>query len=346
MISWQMASKGLDLYNQNWRRRGQIVTVFMMTYRRPKYLSEAICSVLAQTYKNFYLIVLDNLSKDETEEVVNNVADDRVIYLEHNGELTGSNFIYAFDIVKTQYLVVLHDDDILMPTYLEEVLGQITNNEGIAALSVVNNTIDGEGKLMREGSQFEGIKRFLGDDYFVSYFVRQVQKQSMIYPATIYNRALIGDIKKFTNKSAGPCADQFMWFEMGRQGLIIGIFGASLFNYRVHENQDSVINAGAMRLVLLRFLLNIDHYNKILVANSDCLGAHIKNAFFAALLNYSSRLYKYKDFKRVYQLIPQEMHSMKACKFWIFMYRMSLVFPHVVLLAFKISGKGKRIGKR
>ena len=341
-----MRKTGLEDYFNNWKEKKQIVTVFMLTYRRPFYLMQAISSVLAQTYGNFYLIILDNMSKDETSNMVEIIDDERVIYHEHDGNMTGSNFLYAFELVKTKYVIVLHDDDLIEPTYLEEVLKQIDENENLAALSVVNNVISSEGNLVRKGLRFDGIAKFSGDAYFLSYFIYQTQKQSMIYPAAIYNRELLGDIKKYINMEAGPCGDQFMWFEMERQGLSIGIYGAPLFNYRIHKNQDSAIHAGAMRLVLLNLLLKIDHYRELIDQNLDYLSIHIRNAFVAALTNYSEGLYKYKDFQKVYKLIPNELRQNKACRPWIDIYRVSLAFPHFVLIMFKILKKGKRIGKR
>ena len=104
----------------------RIVSIYMMTYKRPYYLKTAIESVLRQTFTDFDLTILDNQSKDETEVVAKSFCDNRIKYIEHGG----NNFSYAFLInkSKSRYIVVLHDDDVLCETYLEKMIAVMESN--------------------------------------------------------------------------------------------------------------------------------------------------------------------------------------------------------------------------
>ena len=51
-----------------------LVSVLMTAYNREKYIAEAIESVLASTYKNFELIIVDDCSKDKTVEIARRYA--------------------------------------------------------------------------------------------------------------------------------------------------------------------------------------------------------------------------------------------------------------------------------
>ena len=61
----------------------QEITVFIVTYNRENYLKLAIESILKQTYSNFTVIVLDNYSSDGTEQMINSIKDDRLLYIKH-----------------------------------------------------------------------------------------------------------------------------------------------------------------------------------------------------------------------------------------------------------------------
>ena len=59
------------------------VSVVLPTYNRAAVLGRAIRSVLAQTYEDFELIVVDDASTDDTAEVIQSLGDPRLRYLRH-----------------------------------------------------------------------------------------------------------------------------------------------------------------------------------------------------------------------------------------------------------------------
>ena len=64
------------------RIESNLVSVIMPTYNHALFISEAISSVLSQTYQNLELIIIDNYSQDETEKIVLGYAknDQRMRY--------------------------------------------------------------------------------------------------------------------------------------------------------------------------------------------------------------------------------------------------------------------------
>ena len=54
------------------------ISVCIPVYNGNEYIAESINSVLAQTYENFQLILCDNCSTDNTEEIVRNFNDPRL----------------------------------------------------------------------------------------------------------------------------------------------------------------------------------------------------------------------------------------------------------------------------
>jgi glycosyltransferase involved in cell wall biosynthesis len=106
-----------------WRRKMDNIPVFsitMATYNRASLLPRAINSVLNQSYQNFELIIVDDGSRDNTEEVCRSFKDSRILYYRHEqnrGVLACRN--KGFDLARGDYTAFLDDDDELLPEALE-----------------------------------------------------------------------------------------------------------------------------------------------------------------------------------------------------------------------------------
>jgi len=99
-----------------------LVSVLMTTYNREKYLAQAVDSVLASTYANFELIIVDDQSKDSSLSIAREFAanDPRVkaILNEKNlGDYPNRN--KAASLAKGKYLKYVDADDLIYPTGLE-----------------------------------------------------------------------------------------------------------------------------------------------------------------------------------------------------------------------------------
>ena len=93
-----------------------LVSVLMTAYNREKYIAEAIESVLASTYKNFELIIVDDCSEDNTVAIARSYEqkDNRVkVYVnEHNlGDYPNRNKAVSY--AKGKYIKYLDSDDII-----------------------------------------------------------------------------------------------------------------------------------------------------------------------------------------------------------------------------------------
>ena len=63
--------------------QGKKISVIIPAYNAGKYLGEALDSVLAQTYQNIEVLVVDDASTDGTEELFREISDPRVKYLRY-----------------------------------------------------------------------------------------------------------------------------------------------------------------------------------------------------------------------------------------------------------------------
>jgi glycosyltransferase involved in cell wall biosynthesis len=96
------------------------VSVVIPTYNRAHFLPETIQSVLAQSFQDFEIIVVDDGSVDSTKEVVDSFQDRRIsyIYQENQGGSAARNT--GIKASSGEYIVPLDSDDILLKDAIEK----------------------------------------------------------------------------------------------------------------------------------------------------------------------------------------------------------------------------------
>lgn len=99
-----------------------LVTVIMPTHNRADLLPRAVRSILAQTHRNFELIIVDDKSPDNTPEVVKGLMseDDRIRYIRNDENIDAAESRnVAIKTAKGEFVAFLDDDDEWMPQKLE-----------------------------------------------------------------------------------------------------------------------------------------------------------------------------------------------------------------------------------
>lgn len=102
-----------------------LVSVLMTAYNREKYIAEAIESVIASTWQNWELIIVDDQSKDRTVEIARNYeAKDKRIKVYINKQNLGDypNRNRAASYAKGKYLKYVDADDLIYPYGLEQLV--------------------------------------------------------------------------------------------------------------------------------------------------------------------------------------------------------------------------------
>lgn len=98
---------------------------FVLPAYKAKFLGEAIDSILAQTYTNFELIIVNDASPEDLESIVKLYDDPRIQYYTNKVNVGGKDLIaqwnYSITYAKGEYLILASDDDIYEVEYLEKM---------------------------------------------------------------------------------------------------------------------------------------------------------------------------------------------------------------------------------
>lgn len=103
-------------------------SVIIPTFNRSKLLKNTIESILNQEYSNFELIIIDDGSTDNTEQIVCSITDERIKYFRKTNGERGAARNYGLSKSTGNYIVYFDSDDIMYPKCLLLANNFISNN--------------------------------------------------------------------------------------------------------------------------------------------------------------------------------------------------------------------------
>lgn len=104
-------------------------SIIIPTYNRAAFITRTIESALQQTYPYFEIIVVDDGSTDNTEEVVKSIQTDKISYYRKTNGERGAARNYGINQSKGEYITFLDSDDLLYENYLKNALESIHQYE-------------------------------------------------------------------------------------------------------------------------------------------------------------------------------------------------------------------------
>ena len=96
------------------------VTVLMPAYKAGKYIEEAIKSVLQQTFNDFQLLIINDGSTDDTEEVIRSFTDERIVLINQSHKGIAAALNKGLSKASSIYIARFDADDICFPQRLQQ----------------------------------------------------------------------------------------------------------------------------------------------------------------------------------------------------------------------------------
>jgi glycosyltransferase involved in cell wall biosynthesis len=127
------------------------VSIGMPVFNGEKYLKEALNSILAQTHRDFELIISDNASTDRTQQICREYAtkDSRIRYYRNEINIGApKNFNRVFELSSSEYFKWASSDDMHAPTYLQKCVSILETDPSIILCHSKTGRIDKHGRLV------------------------------------------------------------------------------------------------------------------------------------------------------------------------------------------------------
>lgn len=99
-----------------------MISVIIPLYNKEHYVAKTISSVLAQTYQNFELIIVNDGSTDHSAEIVSSFSDSRIRYVEQANGGVSSARNHGLRLAKGDFIAFLDADDTWYPDFMEQML--------------------------------------------------------------------------------------------------------------------------------------------------------------------------------------------------------------------------------
>ena len=126
------------------------VTVVMAAYNAAPFLLEAVASVLAQTYRDFELIVVDDASSDDTLSILESCRGPRIRIIKNSSNMgVALSRNAALKAARGEFVAIMDADDVCAPTRLERQVAFLDAHPlvGLVGCAVYDN-IDASGAVL------------------------------------------------------------------------------------------------------------------------------------------------------------------------------------------------------
>jgi glycosyltransferase involved in cell wall biosynthesis len=139
------------------------LTVVIPVYNGMPFLQEAVESILSQTYSEFRLLIINDGSTDNSSKYLNSLSDSRIEVLQQdNVGLCRSLNKAVFEHTESEFVARLDQDDISLPSRLEEQVNFMVQNPSYACVLSNISRIGSDG---REFGYYETAAKEIIEDY-------------------------------------------------------------------------------------------------------------------------------------------------------------------------------------
>jgi glycosyltransferase involved in cell wall biosynthesis len=164
-----------------------LVSIIIPTYNRTEYLRAAVDSVLQQTYTHLEIIVADDCSPHNPQELIDSFNDPRLTLHRNSTNLgNGPNIANAFQLAQGKYVASLNDDDYWHPSFVEILMRPLEANPDLAIAFCDHYIVDADGTIDQAASN-ENSRRWRRDSLpegIYRPFVEQALVHQSVSPAS------------------------------------------------------------------------------------------------------------------------------------------------------------------
>jgi len=281
-----------------------LISVVLSVYNAEKYLSEAIESILSQSYGNFEFIIINDGSTDRSLEIIKSYEDERIVLIsrENRGLIASLNE----GIIKAtgKYIARMDADDISLPERFEKQITFMEDNHEIG--------ICGTAVIMFGEHMHNSLWSLARNDQTIR--TELLFSSPLAHPTVMIRRALLIENELFYNENFIHAEDIELWTRLAKYTKLANL-KTPLLKYRVAESsvsrkadKDIEERYQVLKMVFQKYLeeleiTNDEEENKLHFNLTLNTRQQKSNIAFSILNQYFSKITQANNKKRVFDSI-------------------------------------------
>jgi glycosyltransferase involved in cell wall biosynthesis len=206
------------------------VTVLMPVFNGEKYLSQAIDSILQQSYTDFEFVIINDGSTDQTQQILETYKDPRIRLFHQNNLGLAKSLNMGIRLSRGEYIVRMDCDDISNKNRLSIQVDHMDANPNTVVCGSWIDFID-ESNTHQTWccpTEYHNIRCHL------------LFSNCIPHPSVIMKKNILIDNNLFYNEHLNFAQDYELWVRISRRFVVENI-PEILLKYRTHENMISVL---------------------------------------------------------------------------------------------------------
>lgn len=282
------------------------VSVFIQSYNYGRYISDAIESVLVQTYQNFELIVIDDASQDQSPAIIEEFGHKYPDKIKFVNRTVNWGLVRTYNegvsYINGDIFVAMSSDDLLPPQALEKRVQYFVDHPKVDILATDFNVMDHEGKISSGDQKLTIVPQFKRyfQINFKDVYTPLLRANFLQEGAMTISLRRIPKEEIFYDEACPNLSDYDLWLRL-LSGYRLEYLAESTFIYRWHGENLSAprnrINTAKLLepqkiYVLSKQLLKSQTPKRRRIIQLSVLGCLIRLVIFEELVQLLRRLFQ------------------------------------------------------
>lgn len=217
-----------------------LVSVLIPAYNRPVLLELALNSVLRQSYPNIEIVICDDSTNDEVQQMMQPYLQqyNHIRYYKNEINLGSRNFAQCFAMATGSFINFLNDDDLFHEDKISKMMPYMLEDEDVVLVTSSRQMINDAGVPLGILSSFSENQRFDGRTYGND-LLRRCDNQIGEPTTVLFRKAALREpLYVYKGQTYVTIGDFASWVSLMTQGKAVYL-SEVLSYFRIHPNQES-----------------------------------------------------------------------------------------------------------